>query len=237
MKNRKWKVFATFCCTFVTNNADEWRVLARVYFMLTTEAFHVRRSRHEWPATSARTQTTAKGHDIPRAHHETHSAPRPLAVGSTRPRRRRRARRIGSSANQADPRRIPRRCPVRSSPARVPIDRRGDTRDRPRRVPVSRRSHRPRSCSPGRARSCHAAGGNVVQAGATLFPADLTRNGVNDAVAVYDIIYGGKGKMPGYGEGCAPKGQCTFGARLSDGDVGVSRGTSSSAPPRDKWMR
>ena len=134
MKNRKWKVFATFCCTFVTNNADEWRVLARVYFMLTTEAFHVRRSRHEWPATSARTQTTAKGHDIPRAHHETHSAPRPLAVGSTRPRRRRRARRIGSSANQADPRRIPRRCPVRSSPARVPIVRRGDTRDRPQRV-------------------------------------------------------------------------------------------------------
>ena len=66
---------------------------------------------------------------------------------------------------------------------------------------------------------CHAAGGNVVQAGATLFPADLTRNGVNDADAVYDIIYGGKGKMPGYGEGCAPKGQCTFGARLSDEDV------------------
>ena len=66
---------------------------------------------------------------------------------------------------------------------------------------------------------CHAAGGNVVQAGATLFPADLTRNGINDADAVYDIIYGGKGKMPGYGEGCAPKGQCTFGARLSDEDV------------------
>ena len=66
---------------------------------------------------------------------------------------------------------------------------------------------------------CHAAGGNVVQAGATLFPADLTRNGVNDADAVYDVIYGGKGKMPGYGEGCAPKGKCTFGARLSDEDV------------------
>ena len=25
--------------------------------------------------------------------------------------------------------------------------------------------------------------------------------------------------MPGYGEGCAPRGQCTFGARLSDADV------------------
>ena len=66
---------------------------------------------------------------------------------------------------------------------------------------------------------CHAAGGNIVQAGATLFPDDLKRNGVDDAAAVYDIIYGGKGKMPGYGEGCAPKGQCTFGARLADEDV------------------
>ena len=66
---------------------------------------------------------------------------------------------------------------------------------------------------------CHAAGGNIVQAGATLFPDDLKRNGIDDAAAVYDIIYGGKGKMPGYGEGCAPKGQCTFGARLADEDV------------------
>ena len=66
---------------------------------------------------------------------------------------------------------------------------------------------------------CHAAGGNIVQAGATLFPDDLRRNGIDDAAAVYDIIYGGKGKMPGYGEGCAPKGQCTFGVRLADEDV------------------
>lgn len=66
---------------------------------------------------------------------------------------------------------------------------------------------------------CHAAGGNVVAAGATLFPADLERNGVNDADTIYDLIYAGKNKMPGYGEGCQPRGQCTFGARLSDDDI------------------
>ena len=67
---------------------------------------------------------------------------------------------------------------------------------------------------------CHAAGGNIVQAGATLFPDDLEdATGSTTRLRVYDIIYGGKGKMPGYGEGCAPKGQCTFGARLADEDV------------------
>jgi cytochrome c6 len=66
---------------------------------------------------------------------------------------------------------------------------------------------------------CHAAGGNVVAAGATLFPADLERNGVNDADTIYDLVYAGKNKMPGYGEGCQPRGQCTFGARLSDDDI------------------
>ena len=65
----------------------------------------------------------------------------------------------------------------------------------------------------------HAAGGNVVAAGATLFPADLERNGVNDADTIYDLVYAGKNKMPGYGEGCQPRGQCTFGARLSDDDI------------------
>ena len=66
---------------------------------------------------------------------------------------------------------------------------------------------------------CHAAGGNVVQAGATLFPADLQRNGVSDVDTIYDVISKGRNKMPGYGEECAPKGQCTFGPRLSDEDV------------------
>ena len=72
---------------------------------------------------------------------------------------------------------------------------------------------------PGRRAQLDAAGGNVVAAGATLFPADLERNGVNDADTIYDLVYAGKNKMPGYGEGCQPRGQCTFGARLSDDDI------------------
>lgn len=52
---------------------------------------------------------------------------------------------------------------------------------------------------------CHAGGGNVVQAGASLSTGDLKRNGVADAKALYDLIYSGKGKMPGYGKDCAPR--------------------------------
>ena len=62
-------------------------------------------------------------------------------------------------------------------------------------------------------------GGNVVQAGATLSKGDLTRNGQLDPDAVYKTIYGGRGKMYGFGLNCAPKGKCTFGARLADGEV------------------
>jgi len=36
---------------------------------------------------------------------------------------------------------------------------------------------------------------------------------------LFEVIYSGKGKMPGYGENCAPKGACTFAARLSDDEV------------------
>lgn len=61
--------------------------------------------------------------------------------------------------------------------------------------------------------------GNVLQAGATLFPSDLERNGVNDAATIYNLIYSGKNKMPGYGSKCEPRGQCTFGARLSDDEI------------------
>lgn len=70
---------------------------------------------------------------------------------------------------------------------------------------------------------CHAGGSNVVEPGATLRAPDLARaglasgaTGAADVDALYDVIYGGRRKMPGYGETCAPKGQCTFGARLSD---------------------
>ena len=48
-------------------------------------------------------------------------------------------------------------------------------------------------------------GGNVVQAGATLKEGDLQKNGVASVEAIYDLVYNGKGKMPGYGAGCAPK--------------------------------
>lgn len=79
----------------------------------------------------------------------------------------------------------------------------------------------------------------MVQAGATLKLADLQRNSVADADALYQVIYSGRGKMPGYGQECTPKvcwtstycihtavahapgcqGKCTFGPRLSDEDI------------------
>ena len=52
---------------------------------------------------------------------------------------------------------------------------------------------------------CHAGGGNVVQAGATLTTGDLQKNGMLDPEALYNLIYRGKGKMPGYGINCAPR--------------------------------
>ncbi|GBF89429.1 cytochrome, chloroplastic [Raphidocelis subcapitata] len=66
---------------------------------------------------------------------------------------------------------------------------------------------------------CHMNGGNVLQAGATLFTEDLQRNGRADPEGLYQIVYSGKGKMPGFGTECAPKGACTFGPRLSDEEV------------------
>jgi cytochrome c6 len=69
--------------------------------------------------------------------------------------------------------------------------------------------------------ACHAGGGNVLQAGATLSQGDLERNGMLDVEAIYKIVYSGKGKMYGFGEGCAPRGRCTFGKRLPDADITV----------------
>ena len=66
---------------------------------------------------------------------------------------------------------------------------------------------------------CHAGGGNVVSPGNTLFQNDLDRNGLVTPEKVFEVIYSGKGKMPGYGVNCAPKGACTFAARLSDEEV------------------
>ncbi|KIZ03020.1 Cytochrome c6 [Monoraphidium neglectum] len=66
---------------------------------------------------------------------------------------------------------------------------------------------------------CHVGGGNVQQPGATLFTEDLQRNGRATPEGLYEIIYKGKGKMPGFGKDCAPRGQCTFGPRFSDEEV------------------
>ncbi|GER33175.1 cytochrome c6 [Striga asiatica] len=66
---------------------------------------------------------------------------------------------------------------------------------------------------------CHDAGGNIIQPGATLFLKDLQRNGVETEEEIYGITYYGKGRMPGFGENCMPRGQCTFGPRLSENEI------------------
>ncbi|XP_024158994.1 cytochrome c6, chloroplastic isoform X1 [Rosa chinensis] len=66
---------------------------------------------------------------------------------------------------------------------------------------------------------CHDAGGNIIQPGATLFTKDLQRNGVDTEEEIYRVTYFGKGRMPGFGQNCTPRGQCTFGARLQDEDI------------------
>ena len=66
---------------------------------------------------------------------------------------------------------------------------------------------------------CHAGGGNIVRRDATLQKEDLIKYGIGTPEALYDIIYSGKGSMPGYGQDCTPKGKCTFGKRLSDDEV------------------
>uniref|UniRef100_A0A453B9N5 Cytochrome c-553 n=1 Tax=Aegilops tauschii subsp. strangulata TaxID=200361 RepID=A0A453B9N5_AEGTS len=66
---------------------------------------------------------------------------------------------------------------------------------------------------------CHDTGGNILQPGATLSMKDLERNGVATEEEIYNITYYGKGRMPGYGEQCTPRGQCTFGPRLPEEDI------------------
>ncbi|KAK7368279.1 hypothetical protein VNO80_10304 [Phaseolus coccineus] len=68
---------------------------------------------------------------------------------------------------------------------------------------------------------CHDAGGNVIQPGSTLFTKDLQRNGVDTEEAIYRVTYYGKGRMPGFGKECMPRGQCTFGARLEDEEIKI----------------
>ncbi|KAK9133922.1 hypothetical protein Scep_013450 [Stephania cephalantha] len=66
---------------------------------------------------------------------------------------------------------------------------------------------------------CHDGGGNIIQPGATLFLKDLQRNGVEKEEEIYRVTYYGNGRMPGFGENCAPRGQCTFGPRLQDEEI------------------
>ncbi|XP_058757207.1 cytochrome c6, chloroplastic-like [Vicia villosa] len=68
---------------------------------------------------------------------------------------------------------------------------------------------------------CHDAGGNIIQPGSTLFTKDLQRNGVDTEEEIYRVTYYGKGRMPGFGRECTPRGQCTFGARLEDEDIKI----------------
>jgi cytochrome c6 len=58
-----------------------------------------------------------------------------------------------------------------------------------------------------------------MQPGAALTKADMLRNSALEVQVVYSIIYSGKGKMYGFGENCTPKGQCTFGPKLTDAQV------------------
>ncbi|XP_051126180.1 cytochrome c6, chloroplastic isoform X2 [Andrographis paniculata] len=71
---------------------------------------------------------------------------------------------------------------------------------------------------------CHDAGGNIIQPGATLFLEDLQRNGVDTEEEIFKVTYYGKGRMPGFGEKCTPRGQCTFGPRLTEDEIKVLAG-------------
>ena len=81
--------------------------------------------------------------------------------------------------------------------------------------------------------ACHAGGGNVVARSKTLDRAALTANNVD----IEAIVTMGKNQMPGFGEACAPKPACTFGARLSDADVAeVSKWVDARADD-GKWSQ
>lgn len=81
---------------------------------------------------------------------------------------------------------------------------------------------------------CHAGGGNIVKREATLKLSDLSKYGLDSPEALFDIIYFGKGSMPGYGEKCQPRGQCTFGKRLNDDEI-RSLATYIIENAREEW--
>ncbi|CAN6553582.1 unnamed protein product [Malus baccata var. baccata] len=61
----------------------------------------------------------------------------------------------------------------------------------------------------------------LMVAGATLFTKDLQRNGIDTEEEIYRVTYFGNGRMPGFDEKCAPRGPCTFGARLQDEEIKI----------------
>eukprot|EP00899_Mesostigma_viride_P026961 jgi/Mesvir1/744/Mv17345-RA.1 len=87
-----------------------------------------------------------------------------------------------------------------------------------------------RSCA-----ACHSAGGNILAPTKGLTKADLQREGLLDEEKLYTIIYSGKSRMPGFGEGCAPKGQCTFAARLSDDEIRKLASYIKETAETDSW--
>merc|ERR1719440_1013026 len=90
-----------------------------------------------------------------------------------------------------------------------------------------------RARAPMRDRITGADAVNVVARGKTLDRAALTANNVDIAT----IVAMGKNQMPGFGEACAPKPACTFGARLSDADIAeVSKWVDARADD-GKWSQ
>ncbi|KAG6747357.1 hypothetical protein POTOM_049760 [Populus tomentosa] len=68
---------------------------------------------------------------------------------------------------------------------------------------------------------CHDAGGNIIQPFYIDFRVQRSsqRTYKDTEEEIYRITYFGKGRMPGFGESCTPRGQCTFGPRLQDEEI------------------
>ncbi|RXH86822.1 hypothetical protein DVH24_022095 [Malus domestica] len=47
------------------------------------------------------------------------------------------------------------------------------------------------------------------------------RNGIDIEEEIHRVTYFGNGRMPGFDKKCAPRGQCTFGARLQDEEIKI----------------
>ena len=85
---------------------------------------------------------------------------------------------------------------------------------------------------------CHAQGGNIIESSKTLHVNDMQNNQIDSESKVYDIISLGKNRMPGYGEQCMKKGQCTFAKRLTEEELeDLSAFVWKTAQEDDGWTR